>query len=488
MPHQTHKPRRTFHRRRPKPAPAFTLTELIIAIALLLIIMLGVNLVFRTTSETITTATIVSGAVRDLKGLHTQLLADFVGPTDGTTGIVEARNHPAMVIRSEFAFAPLNRDSAPGAFRTDILSFFSRGEFKRRTGQQLNNRETYVSDQSPSSEAWVWYGHLKLPNGNIPPNAPNINGYFVNSGPGQGDATVNPNNFYAQDWRLGRVAMLLLDRDPPPPTRFLDFFGNPYAFIARPAEANEGGDLTDLRPLQYGSPAAITDRNGNDRAVDGEIQFHWYDVASATVGEGVAPPSLGAKGYWKVVQGAQEADPNWWQRLATASRPGAVNLNEAYRFYANPFLQKPLTIGSSRQMAMTVPIVLNSCTDFIVEFAGDYEKPDGIDLWTPRGSNNMPQIRWYGLPRDVDGDGVPDVMPVSMALGTAPLPFERGQVPNKLNSNIPYTCVWGPKELGPAPDAGKASGPLLIRITVRVTEKNGRLGDGMTQEYVFKTQ
>ena len=42
-------------------------------------------------------------------------------------------------------------------------------------------------------------------------------------------------------------------------------------------------------------------------------------------------------------------------------------------------------------------------------------------------------------------------------------------------------------ELGPS-DGSKSFAPMLIRITARIVERNGRLGDGLTQEYVFKVR
>jgi hypothetical protein len=131
-------------------------------------------------------------------------------------------------------------------------------------------------------------------------------------------------------------------------------------------------------------------------------------------------------------------------------------------------------------MAMNVPPVLTGCTDFIVEFAGDFDPESGIDYWTPRGRPS--QIRWYGVRRDTDGDGNDDVMPVSVAVGGR-RQFEK-ELPSGRNPER-YICVWGPADMELNPQ-GRTQLPMLIRITVRLVDANGRLGSGITQEYIFK--
>src|SRR5439155_1186227 len=133
--------------------------------------------------------------------------------------------------------------------------------------------------------------------------------------------------------------------------------------------------------------------------------------------------------------------------------------------------------------------------------------------------NGRRQIRWYGLPRDGDGDGIIlgwtngrtanqliDIVPLRDVVRTnagwaaspgapferftnftpAPTPdptlFPRALYADPLNptagmqSNEYCTCAWGPND---------TIRPKLIRITMVIDDPAGRLGDGKTFEFIF---
>jgi hypothetical protein len=93
------------------------------------------------------------------------------------------------------------------------------------------------------------------------------------------------------------------------------------------------------------------------------------------------------------------------------------------RWRCDPYPTKPL---NSDKAGNAAPVMLNNCTQFAVEFAGDFLTqapiggtdygnitaiaPDGeIDYYlegTGAAANRVQRIRWYGFPRDVNGDGV----------------------------------------------------------------------------------
>jgi chitodextrinase len=257
----------------------------------------------------------------------------------------------------------------------------------------------------------------------------------------------------------------------------------------------------------------------------------------------------------------------WYSLMMTPSAGGVQ------RFQANPFVEKPVTPASVSKQA---PIFLPACTQFIIEFAGDYisqiaanpdewvntksyavgdvvkvpagstytiyvavaastgQQPPNTTYWqtavagtintykpnggiSPDGQMDFVQgtnqIRWYGLPRDTNGNGVitandGDVVPVCDVSRTA-MPFEKSwpfniadpthppvasDIPAAgsdfyINTNMPknaagqidpsYTVAWGPAD---------TNRPKLVRITLVVDrpEAASNQFDGSTFEYVFK--
>ena len=454
------------HLRRPcAGSRAFTLTEVLISVALSLVLILGINQIFKVSATTISTGMALSDAVRAQRAARSTLSNDFAG-YDETSGIVPSGEMPCLIVRS--ANTPGYRDRneqasgvGPSQYRTDMLSFFARGAFKRQTGQNIRG-ETFICDMNPPpNEAWIVYGHAMLPNNNTPPNDMQFPAagadYFS---PGAADATLNPNNYYVNNWVLARMAMLLKPRN-----LTYDSAQQPCVFIDRPA----GTPPENLSPLAINS-AAVWLQNMAPHSVPGVIQQSIFDLAGTTISD-----------YRMFTQAAQTASPGGWMWPLV------------YRFNCNPF---PPAHPNSKDMALTVPYFLGGCARFIVEFAGDFvtQNPDGTyqtnlpDSVTDTATHasvldykivgTVRQIRWYGLLRDIDGDGTPDVNTVSHSWGLAsPLSFEKGII------GTTYTCAWGPAEL---PASGPSLKPAMIRITIQVVDPNGRLPDGLTQEYIFK--
>ena len=155
-------------------------------------------------------------------------------------------------------------------------------------------------------------------------------------------------------------------------------------------------------------------------------------------------------------------------------------------------------------MALSAPIFMKGCSQFIVEFAGDYttqvdaptavnhgqitgEASDGkLDFDSvvlPNGTKQS-RIRWYGLPRSY-GDSIPvrvDVRPIvafmkdatiSNISGTASqLPFEKlgyasgaaaadAFPKNRVSEVRSYVCAWNPYDLQFPLTADPLSAPLV---------------------------
>ena len=482
--------------------------------------------------------------------------------------------------------------------RLDSIMFFARDRFRRQTGNSLA-----LVDDTSSSEAAIAYEHLWLPDNNI--------AFTGNTLPGAGDTTSNPNNFFATQWLLGRQAMVMINppaawdatvtyttgqmvTDSGQTYRALQGSlgktpsSSPDSWVLEVGYAQVGG----LTPFAYNS--ASTDSNPKT-----PLQGSRYDLALTTIST-FKTNQVFAAPIWAVGQSYAVNDfvtdngniyyavtasspstagdqpstgspkwqlSNWYDTLMTPM-PGGLN-----RFQANPFVAKPVTPASVSAQA---PIFLPACTQFIIEFAGDYVSqiaanpdewvntksyaagdavkvtagstytiyvasaavlantpPSGGAPWvtaiagapntykpggfaTPDGQidfvPNTNQIRWYGLPRDANGDGIiraddGDVVPVC-DVSRQPMPFEKVW-PFKVNapsglavaSEIPasnldyytntnmrktgtqidpaYTVAWGPAD---------TNRPKLVRITLVVDrpEAASNQFDGSTFQYVFK--
>ena len=130
--------------------------------------------------------------------------------------------------------------------------------------------------------------------------------------------------------------------------------------------------------------------------------------------------------------------------------------------------------------------------------------PDGTDFYVD--GSGVHHIRWYGLPRDANGDGQisiagvgvgvpvlaagqsPDVLPLAYYLGTPTAffqaPFEENvQNWNSAWSTNPsastfnqYVCQW---------DAtSSAIRPTMFRITIELIDADGRLSSPRVLQYI----
>jgi hypothetical protein len=261
------------------------------------------------------------------------------------------------------------------------------------------------------------------------------------------------------------------------------------------------------------------------------------------------------------------------------------------RFQASPYFDAPMT---PKKLSQQAPIFLPACTQFIVEYAGDFfnqdtngpKAPNATDpvnpngypsptygqvlntywnpdplvpstdgqidfvvTWDDRNNNGLidssdpielasvkRKIRWYGLPRDVDGRGaIPgwsggsprpytndlnEVVPIGDVMFTAintvatttssppasgnlsgsfktaltsPTPpavipsgmfFEHTSIARvadyaSVSAGLPpgtnYTCAFGPTD----------AKPKMIRILMTIDDPNGKLPEGQTYEFVF---
>jgi Tfp pilus assembly protein PilV len=542
-------------------ARGFTLIEVTISVALALFLMLGISQVFRVVGETVGTGTALATAQRDGRSAQAVMNADFNSAvSDGA---------PFMMLYSQqiFAFANANdlagdKDGNPAtadltgtgtesqlpaavynsrSHRIDAFSFFGRGQFNRQTGADANasaGASPFVSNMS-CPEAFLWYGHLNLAdnNGTFTPA-----GTAVNNTPGAGTttignasyySTVNPNNYFASSWILGRQQILLTQASS------LDYYnGSPagtaiydksYPGVPQYAYTNILGNALDplaLKSEAYSTGTTVTAALAGANSATLTTASSRLDIANTSI-----PAYRSIVASYIPSATYPPTNPTWYQLLFTG-----LNNN---RFRAQPFfLTKPAT---PENVAYQAPIFVRGCTQFTVEYAGDYlnQNPttgavinayatvtgtpgttsetavatgnatnptDGqIDYYfylpPPVGGVQqapVKKIRWYGLPRSttnnstisaVNGDVVPlrDLWPAAngtqapfeMVLPTAAAPVAPADYISTMTSTpaapAQYICAWGPND----------PKPRMIRITMTVDDPGGRLGDGQTFEYIY---
>lgn len=504
--------------RQSKLANAFTLVELIISIGLVLIVMLGVNFVFRMTGDTIGSGQVLSEQVRNNRGAQAIMFEDFGNMMpDGPFLFIRSQrvaafrnaqdrlSDPSGSLASPTDAEILSRDidgdgneaTIPAEagqvallsdrnHRVDRIGFFAQGLFRRQTG----NDGQLVGDVT-SNEAYVWYGHLKRPDFTSPTGDKQV---WEHRNPGEKPYDQNANNALASQFILGRVQMLL--REP-------DSSGNIYDRAGTTAQvhyrrADPWNNYTSVSP--FSDQARSSEATAADRSW---LSWSRYDLMGGST-------RLARPLFANYVG-------DWWTEISN------------FRFQGNPFVVRPISATSA---AKTVPVFLDGCTQFVVEYAGDFVEqatsgantgrviglqPDGvIDFvaFNPGQASERREIRWHGFPRDINGDGVirakpmlggandlVDVVPlrdIYRTAGGTNASFERDL------SNLPvpgsdfyanvnqtsgllapgtdadptrYICAWGPND---------TVRPKMIRVTIVLDDTSGRLAEGQTLEYVFQ--
>ena len=550
-------------------SPGFTLVEVLVSIAIALLLIVGIGQVFslaQRTSGAGTTLVKLNGIQRSIQVVLDQ---DFHGivtdPSDSPGMVIASYSVPAFRNAQDQQASPNSLQpeilNPPAGFlqqafnisdryhRVDRMCFFARGQYRRQTADSPN-----LTSPTASTEAFIWLGHLALPNNAAiaqwNPNNPSFGitpgsgSEWFNPGAQTDGPATNDNNAFASSWILGRQVILLAAT------------GNENGFIA-PGAATAPPYASPISPTPNAANATIPPLSmlvpqAHDTSVGlgNPIFLSRYDLSYTTMD------------YCR--RQIQAAETNnripWWQNLSGLDL-GATNLvrlpnapfQRDVRYVANPYPTKPgqssptyknytnnPALWLSAWAAQTAPIFVRGCTQFIVEFAGDYVAQDPAGPVPGRVISSYPdtdgqidyivdsttgqrRIRWYGFPRDTaDGDatganrltntGAPfpdgcidsfDVIPVSWYITNAgqTVPgkgwFERDVPdPSALSSNLmsfiqtaatnnspkmvtpPYVCAWGPNT--PA-----ALRPKMIRITIGIDEPNGRLGTQQIYEFIY---
>jgi prepilin-type N-terminal cleavage/methylation domain-containing protein len=530
---------------RPRGGAGFTLVELMISIALALMLIYGVSQVFKLSGDTVGANQAVSTIVRDHRAASSTLLEDFrnsipdsplflissrvaygVDPLKGgkfynagwknaeerrdVDAATNAKEDPAVqeINGSLFTYGVTQyTDRTP---RVDRLGFFARNLYRRQTAGK-----SQVTSTVTGTDAYIWYGHVALPSGS--------------------GGWLQPEEQFGVDRVLGRVAILLKD-----PSSF-----STAALETENAIKPQAGD--PLGPLAVKSFAYRTE---SDLAAITLEQ--WRQLANDQYLNRPARAYGGPVDWFRPMEGVPTIDGGVW------------------RAYSQPTVTRPIT---QEKLAQTSSYFVGHCTQFIVEYAGDYLKQDPADATEPGKvlkdsdpkqkvngvASFMPQaggdvqygetdgeidyvidttqcagppftaaelaqrgvrrIRWYGMPRDVDGDGrirITDVVPLADVLAYygvtmrdpvsgqpvpvigsfedpkgLPIPgltdstmkvdssknrqlnYDYSKFPNASSAELKYTCAW------------HNDAPPMIRVTMKIDDPSGKLRDGQWYQYVL---
>jgi prepilin-type N-terminal cleavage/methylation domain-containing protein len=526
---------------------AFTLVELMISIALVLLLILGVNAIFRTTANTIGGGQAAIVNARALRNAYDSLNSDFTGIIHQETQpvlLIYNQNLPGPRDKADEASdaAYLSTQGQAVAFRNalqqydangnatnalpiygyggmpmvadsrnhrvDVMSFCATGKFRRQTGLRSTMTQTgsdiaYQSDYTTDT-AYVWYGHLRQPSlaGNnanndwvdpttyLPPGMTPIPSPPANTGTNflPQTASSNPNNFYANQWVLGRMAFLLTKpqspngltmTSPAGPNSLVVPANPPYeAYLFAGDFHTWNGQFVDPRtgaanawawmssPFCFGNRVTYT-----GGAIGGAVTYQNKplpppkNLAYRVQDSQCDVAGMGADEFLTRARNASlvnNARNYTWYVPLLSVKPDAnpsvfrsTQIQDTLRFAGKPWITRKtfngtaLTAAQTRdEMALNASSLIHGCSQFIVEFAGDYiaqdltsppddfpktsspygkiigQYADGnldfemVDVVTPNGTFTQKRVRWYGLPRYYSNEVPPLYHPKSAGSGT----------------------------------------------------------------------
>ena len=417
-------------------------------------------------------------------------------------------------------------------FRTDTLSFFARGEFESQTNIQPPSGPVSPSfyGNTTSREAWVWYGHGRVYNG--------VGALTDESSfwlPGADSPAANPNHFFASQFVLLRTPILLKALQPTTggPTTVVDDNGSPVLHLRPqwdPGLPAANANTIDVGPLSYlrvpANESNVFDPTTNDFFPSAAAPFRVFqsrvDVAGVTASQyrqrlAAVQSEINFSSNSRLeFDSAYEAIPaTWYNRLlARHDNDPAHSPQNNGRFWINPLVIKPLNAGEVSQASN---YLLTGAAQFIVEYAGDFIRqapngeiatlmsdgttpapnggltPDGVIDFTI-DANGVRHIRWYGMPRDVDGDGAipgPALAPATPGTATDPVLLQSIDVrpladylPQTASATSPMTIDSGfpfEKRL-PGEYQPNLSGPVQPRNGI--TDYSAALSDNFDWSYL----
>jgi hypothetical protein len=525
-------------------ATGFTLVEVMISVTMVLLLIYGVAQVFKLSADAMGANQALSAIIRDHRAGSATLAEDFrncvpdsplflisstlayqpgvpVSPPDKVDGVLldrrggragyksaaeERQIEPAINRANDWPFNNASiflrvDDRNP---RLDRLAFFARGLYRRQAGG--------TRPLTTSNEAYIWYGHTALQKDPDKPAAGSNSVY------GGGVSMVLPENQYVSERILGRVAILM---------KHAGDAATPWV-----------GGTSSLGQQPPQPPAENS-------------QLLWplaYDNGAFRLTAGVPPYAPGAVPYGDISgfsvedfrvhsNRAFELSRKSWFRTMEDQKSSAEASSKYMRFFCDPTVRRPLDALS---LASSSRFFMGRVTQFAVEYAGDYldqdpttgdvkdvaQKMDAsgnltygttdglidfvVDQSAGTGVKAVRRVRWYGLPRDSNGDGhitvddvVPlgDVMRFNAALKQFSAPWEieiplqtanlgqSGLHYPRINKDYANATLEHVKAVSPRPFkytcAWHNDAPPMIRVLLKIDDATGKLQDGQWYEYVL---
>lgn len=418
--------RRTMNQARARQS-GFTVVELLTAVFITMIMMLLIARIFSDTTAAVGDGIGLSEVMANARSIGDQLKQDLrlgtlVGPTtdpDKTGGFLVIGNQQVNA-----------RYLLPGGgegtrlVRTDQFAFFVLGNEAAPLRPATPGHTNSYFNGVTADAARVWMGHVRVLRANFD------SGSFTDIGVAAQDKMGSGSNAVCTHWTLGRQKLLLSGQEKVDSAN-LSVYVN--GAIAGSSVSGAGGTLRDA----------------------------FSDVSNWTLQEVIKHETrYGQPGHMSLANGVARPEATYGEE--------ALKHSFVQGTFQRPFARAEMgkaTAGrhefSAGDVAQLHTYMAANCSDFIVEFAGDYDGVSGLDKTT-----NPVRIRWYGAFVDADA-------------GTTTANF----------SGIPATDLIRPQVLTKNSEEGTnvtyyvfrhddtKHWPWLLRIRYRLHDKAGRLMD-----------
>ncbi len=421
----------------------FTVVELLTAVFVTMIMMLLISRIFSDTSGAVGDGIHVARALANTRSIHDQVVVDFqnlLGPRQPGT---DAPAGPMIIVNRKYDGVPFllpGGGEGTRSVRSDQLLFIKQAGGSNPIKATTPGRDDSFFNPATAQYARVFYGHGRVLTPTFSPGSPpsvatNTQVIGATSGVGMLPAT---------HWVLTRQSLLFTGQE-----RLTELAGTVDNFV---------------QSFVVGSAVAGTGSTHN--TIEGSVS----DVSNVLLDQVTGVQMSGAWLEDDMPNGNYETNA-----LAMIYNSGAEpmvrrQLNEVAS--AGSHSVRSLT---GPNVAQTHPFLSGNCSDFIIEFAGDYDPIDSdLDTFeTPAdgaGDPSQPgerrQIRWYstmGVHRYAENVNASDVI---------------------VNNNNTFNHTIDPSALlSTAANAGyvifrhdvPSSWPWYVRIRYRLHDDNGRV-------------
>ncbi|MHB1157060.1 MAG: PulJ/GspJ family protein [Phycisphaerales bacterium] len=420
----------------PRPLHGFTLVELMVSVAITALLILAINQVFSSVSKAVRIGIGASEVLQNSRILGDQLERDFknmVPPgSNGVLVIVNQRIGPVHILPTDDLNENGQVDAATESNRTvrsdQIMFIRTRGDAQPMVASGDNS----YSNSTDATYAKVWYGHClrTQDNGQLPANV-----LGANYTPGASGAV--PSNHFASDWILGRQALFLQTSTTAPTHANGGWFDAPTTTLTPPSGVSSVlyAALADV--AYYGldvqaGPSANSHGCMVGGTYDAAALEESYRLWRFSAGTTVVPSSTYASRAYNYLYGVNGNSSGTPQRLMVNPLPTSNTYTAA-------------------EVAQMYPYLCGHVSDFVVEFAGDYNNDSKID--TTSGN-----ITWYGI------DNMPPTGAGGFdAAGTTEAPYR-----DIVNAGTDVRFIFRHGD-------SANNWPYLIRIRYRLVDSKGQI-------------